>query len=224
VTSRALRRRIAELEHLAPAFVRKRYAAAKARDAKFAEMARTHAINLGLLLHYGEPKIDEPLPAAWQRCIETFPGAKGSANFGHPFESSHARKVAERVADSVLAALPGADETEKFTHLLASAPPWFLYYTWGDVTAKFLGLPLPDFSSVEKFVRSEASAGEWPAMPKGKFECRPWPEVDEQTRERKSRKYLQFVLGLNDTATPRERRRAAATYNQRTEFSTLKRD
>ena len=207
--SRALRRRIAELERLAPDFAKRREEAITARDAEFAVKARIHAINLGLLLHYGEPKIDEPLTAAWERCLEEFPETKRIADMVHPF-GCHAGAVADYVADRVLSTLPGADETEKFSQLFATAPPWLIYYTWGDVTAHFLGLPLPDVSSVKKFVRSEAPIARWPA--KGKFESRPWPEIDEQARERNTKEYLHFVLGLSDTATPRERGRAAATY------------
>ena len=37
-------------------------------DAVLAEQALAHAVNLSVLIVYGDPKIDEPLSSAWQRC------------------------------------------------------------------------------------------------------------------------------------------------------------
>ena len=35
--------------------------------------AMAHAINLGFITVFGDPKIGEPLSSAWQRCLEKYP-------------------------------------------------------------------------------------------------------------------------------------------------------
>ena len=68
--------------------------------------------------------------------------------------------------------LPGTTEAEKFQNMFFSAPPWLIWFTFADITAKFLGLTSPDLSSVTSFSRSKAVFDIWPALPDCKFELR----------------------------------------------------
>jgi hypothetical protein len=53
------------------------------------------------------------------------------------------------------------------------APPWLLWFTYGDVFARILGVKLPDLSSVNRFARGEFHLFE---LPDGPFECLPLPD------------------------------------------------
>jgi hypothetical protein len=100
--------------------------------------------------------------------------------------------------------LPGADEKEKLDAIFETAPPWLLWFTHGDVHAHFLGLKLPDLSSVSRFARGKFVPH---ALPHGPFECHPLPDgvYDEfAVSMRKMRKEAEDKLM---DMTPRERKR-----------------
>ncbi len=57
-------RRLARLEKLAQPYSQQRWE-------EEASVAFIHVANISLLILYGNPKIDEPLPNAWKRCLES---------------------------------------------------------------------------------------------------------------------------------------------------------
>jgi hypothetical protein len=73
----------------------------------------------------------------------------------------------------------GSNEKEKLDTVFASAPPWFVWFTFGDYTAKLLGLHMPDFSTVIHCARSKEDFANWYGLPRGAFESRPWPNGPE---------------------------------------------
>jgi hypothetical protein len=75
----------------------------------------------------------------------------------------------------IIASFPGANEKEKLNTVFASAPPWLLWFTFADYSAKLLGLTLPDLSSVSCFVRSKKDFDTWWGLPTGAFERELWP-------------------------------------------------
>jgi hypothetical protein len=63
--------------------------------------------------------------------------------------------------------------------VFASAPPWFVWFTFGDYTAKLLGLHMPDFAAVIHCARSKEDFANWYGLQRGAFESRPWPHGPE---------------------------------------------
>jgi hypothetical protein len=74
----------------------------------------------------------------------------------------------------VISNFPGADEKEKLDAVFSSAPPWLIWFTFADYTAKLLGLKLPDLSDVRRFERSKENFNCWWGLPSGAFERRSW--------------------------------------------------
>ena len=68
----------------------------------------------------------------------------------------------------------GSNEKEKLEKVFASAPPWLIWFAFGDFTAKLLGLPMPDLATVRNFARSREDFANWYGLPRGAFESRPW--------------------------------------------------
>ena len=176
--SQVRRRQLARLEKLAKPYIE----AGQRWDAKFSakivEEAIWHAINLGAVFLFGEPKRDEPLSIAWQRCADRFGHVtKLDPQFFHepnvpgisPWFPWEATKVGR---ETVMSLLPGDTEKDKFQHLLTSAPPWLLWMASADLTAGVLGLRVADLSVVEG--RSGIKRFKiWPRLPKGTFERYP---------------------------------------------------
>jgi hypothetical protein len=169
--SQARRRQIARLEKLAGPKIEQVRQAEEAVKKRIRDSAISHAIGLGALILYGNPKEDEPLSDAWQRCIERFPSLeRWKVNKSYMSGEGYAREVANIVGDKVKTELPGATNKEKFPKLFSSAPPWLIWFTYADITGAILDLPLPDLSSVANFRRSKSTFEMWPALPDGKFE------------------------------------------------------
>jgi hypothetical protein len=172
--NQARRRRIARLEKLAKPTIERVRQSDKALNARIRDDATSHAIGLGALILYGNPKEDEPLSEAWQRCIERFPNQELALERmkGLLTNGNYIPHAAEIVGEKVMAELPGSTEKEKFQNLFSSAPPWLIWFTFADFTADFLDLTLPDLSSVRHFERSKSVFEKWPDLPDGKFEFR----------------------------------------------------
>jgi hypothetical protein len=64
----ARRQRVARLEKMSELYIEQVRQFNDLADAVLAEKALAHAVNLSVLIVYGDPKIDEPLSSAWQRC------------------------------------------------------------------------------------------------------------------------------------------------------------
>jgi hypothetical protein len=172
--SQVRRRQIARLEKLAGPMIERVRQADEDFKVRTKNNATSHAIGLGALILYGNPKEDEPLSEAWQRCMERFPNQKLALerNKGLLTDGNYIPYVAKIVGENVMAELPGSTEKEKFQNLISSAPPWLIWYTFADFTAGFLDLTLPDLSSVTHFERSKSVFEKWPDLPDGKFEFR----------------------------------------------------
>jgi len=170
--SQAQRRRLARLEKLAEPIIERVRRADEDFRARVRDHATSHAIGLGALTLYGNPKEDEPLSKAWQRCIERFPNQRLEEFKGQLINGKYAQYAAEIVCERVMAELPGSTKKEKFQNFFSSAPPWLIWFTFADFTATFLDLTLPDLSSVKHFERSKSVFEKWPDLPDGKFEFR----------------------------------------------------
>ena len=141
-------RRIARLEKLAQPYLTR-----KKQDGR--EWQRTimgaahHAAVLAFLIHYGNPRLDEPLSRACERCAES----AAWKDCCHEFKSILLKRLGpdpfkphRRDAVSLLGAplrhfiistFPGADEKHKLDAVFAAAPPWLLWFTFADCTAAF---------------------------------------------------------------------------------------
>jgi hypothetical protein len=179
--TRARLRQTARLERLAEAHLRPR----DETDSFFEEFVRNfafiHTANLSALILYGDPKIDEPLSFAWRRCQQSAEWKKrrekyggwdeyGGDSCGDPF-SHGAERIAKYFRKHFLPDLAGADEVEKFSLIFKKAPPWLLWFTYGDLYARMLGIKLPDLSTVERFIRDPRTFVT-DRLPPGPFECR----------------------------------------------------
>jgi hypothetical protein len=195
--SQVRRRQIARLEKLAGPTIERVRQAEDAVKAQIRDSAISHAIGLGALILYGNPKEDEPLSDAWQRCIERFPSLEPwKVNKSGMSGEGYAREVAKIVGEKVKAELPGATNKEKFPNLFSSAPPWLIWFTYADLTGAILDLPLPDLSGVANFRRSKSVFEMWPALPDGKFEFR--VRNDDSGAERLSAQDAAFLVDMHE--------------------------
>ena len=132
--------------------------------------------------------------------------------------SPHARNGASIIGDYVrhalIDSLPGATEKKKLERVFASAPPWLIWFTFGDYTAELLDLSLPDLSSVAGLARSKADFDNWCGLPSGAFVPRCWP--DGPDNEPLARTDLNLLRPAAERPfnpkTRREHRRAQASY------------
>jgi hypothetical protein len=225
--SQILFRKIARLEKLAQPYIKRRRQTEKKSLLSRGEAAR-HAAILAFLIRHGNPTIDEPLSCAWQRCSESsawkeccdrFPSIilrpPGDTEYRfEPDSRGSAVSYGMSLRHVVIASFPGADEKEQLDAVFASAPPWLIWFTFGDYTAELLGLTLPDLSGVAGFARSKANFDLWCGLPSGAFERCPWPDgPDNEPLARTDLKLLRPEMERpDDQMTPRERRRARATY------------
>lgn len=210
--TRARFRQTARLERLAEAYLRPKEQA----DSRIEEMVRDHAFrhtaNLSALILYGGPKIDEPLSIAWRRCWESaewpqpekFDDVYGERD--SPFGFGAAR-VANLFRKNLLPGLAGGDEAEKFGLIFRKAPPWLLWFTYGDLNAEILGIKVPDLSTVHRFVRDPRNFMN-DYLPPGPFECR----LRAHGREDELTIIKDWMIRKNreneaDGVTPRERKR-----------------
>jgi hypothetical protein len=222
-------RQLARLEKLAQPYIKGRQRIEEEWQ-ELRQGAAAHAAVLAFLIRYGEPTIDEPLSCAWQRCSESRAWRECGRRF--PMARYPWRWKAENPLDSLeehfpgdnrtgvrffgiplrhwtIASFPGADEKESLNKVFASAPPWLIWFAFGDYAAKLLGLTLPDLSTVAGFARSKADFDLWPGFPSGVFERRPWPDgPDNEPLARTDLQLLRPEVECPDgQMTPRERRR-----------------
>lgn len=185
-------RQIARLEKLAQPYVKQRRQIEREWQ-KVRWGAVAHAAALVFLIRYGHPQIDEPLSNAWQRmrasdawkeCWDRFPADLFGWEQQHivePYDRDGVSFLGEFLRHAVISNFPGADEKEKLCAVFSSAPPWLIWFTFADYTAKLLGLKLPDLSDVIGFERSKENFDCWWGLPSGAFERRPWstgPDVE----------------------------------------------
>lgn len=181
--TRARSRRVARLESRAAAFVERRRQALAESDYLDRKCALIRVSSLSLLILYGDPRIDEPLSAAWDRCRESVEWRNcreihgGFDEYGEergtPFEFLGALYIAEYFEKHFLPILPGDDACAKFSGIFDQAPPWLCWFTHADIDALILGFRLPDLSSERCFARNL-----WipDCLPRGPFERRRLPD------------------------------------------------
>ena len=186
--SRAQIRRLARLEKQAVPYIARNRREQEARAEALASGREKYFVvvaNLAVLILYGHPRVGEPLTCAWRRCVESKAwqacrekhppvNARGKES---PFDEGGAESMAQYFRAYILPDLPGADETAKLNAILAKAPPWLLWFTHAEVPILFLGLKLPDLSSMCRFERPEAFPHD--PLPYGAFEGRRLPEGAE---------------------------------------------
>ena len=151
---------------------------------------------------------------AWKACCEKYPICSWDHR-NYSFQPHSRDNVALIVGDSLrhvlLSTLPGADEKDKLNRVFKSAPPWLIWFTFADYTAKLLDLNLPDLSTVTGFERSKDIFHRWWGLPESAFECRPWPDgTDGEPLVRTDLSLLGLGTGQDAPITNRERKRALA--------------
>lgn len=140
-------------------------------DQKLQLDADLHAVSFCALLSYGDPREDEPLANAKRRCFEHFPHLKYVLAQGSTRDIK-SWELAAFALPVLLADHPGIDKDQLIRNTWLAAPPWLIWFTFGDVTASILGLGLPDLSEVRMFERSKGILANWPELPEQKFEAR----------------------------------------------------
>jgi hypothetical protein len=175
----ARRRQIARLESLAEPYIERiRLENAKREQeiaARIYDDALIQAANLSLIILFGNPRIDEPLSGAWERCCKSTSSElcdniskENRLNtFGPPFDRHGAQLSALYFRKVVMPRLPGADVQEKFDPIFAGAPLWLLWFTWGDATIEALHLKPRDRSEICKYPGSKEDFFRWPALHRG---------------------------------------------------------
>jgi hypothetical protein len=136
-----------------------------------------------------------------------------------PFSRDGAFLISLKLRHELLERFSGSNEKEKLEKVFASAPPWLVWFAFGDYTAKLLGLPMPDLATVIHFARSKEDFANWYGLPMGAFESRPWPNGPDN--EALSCTNLDLLRPAkenpNHQMTRRESRRAKAAVKGLTE-------
>jgi hypothetical protein len=123
-----------------------------------------------------------------------------------PFDRLGLRSIADYFRECFLPGLPGEKETEKLNRVLATSPPWLLWFTHGDVAAAVLGLTCPDLTSMRQYGRGKLNLDR---LPEGPFELNVRPDgVEDQFYKKAGSRRLP------DGLTPHERRRAIRVMNE----------
>lgn len=192
-------RQLARLEKLAQPHIQRVRGAGK-EWLRILNGAVSHAAVLAFIIRYGRPTIGEPLPVArervretqaWKRCGERFPrllrnGERklccepDSEGRMTPFSKDPVLLMGHPLRHAIIDAFPGVTEKEKLDAAFAAAPPWLIWFTGADYTAKLLGLTVPDLSDVSQFARSTLDV--WYGFPNGVFEPQPWPHGPKNKR------------------------------------------
>jgi len=181
-------RQIARLQRLAEPYLKQ-----KEQDDRKWELtirgAVQHAAVLAFLIRYGDPRLDESLSSACERCAASTAWKELREEFNSfilnqpefkPYSSDAVSIMGDPVRHFVIASFPGADEKAKLKAAFIAAPPWLLWFTFADYTAKLLGLTLPDLSKVSCFTRSKANFDVWWGLPTGEFERELWRRGHDQ--------------------------------------------
>jgi hypothetical protein len=184
--------------------------------------AVAHAAVLAFVMRYGNPQMSEPLSEAcrrvtaseaWKTCCEKFPICRYpiNENLFEPYGRSRVFLVGDPVRHILLSTLPGTDEKDKLNRVFKSAPPWLMWFTFADYTAKLLNLTLPDLSTVTGFERWKTMFHRWYGLPESAFESRPWPDgTDREPLVRTDLSLLGLGTRQDASLTNRERKRALA--------------
>jgi len=227
-------RRLATVKRLAQRYVdRQREAGKQTKAPQTEELIRKccfyRVACVCLVCLYGDPKMDEPLIRAWERCIESdemklcfrkhgnlrdYAGSifKERANVPmDPFYNLAVRHIAHYFYECVLPEISGSDSRVKFNRILAAAPLWLLWFTYMDWHARQLDLTVPDLSSVSRLVREPFPRSS--TLPKGPLVAQQLPAGCEDPIYA-ARHNRPTSIALPDNLTRRERERKVRIYTQ----------
>lgn len=199
MTLRSLSRRISELERQAPDWRQKLQQRRINATKQLPYVARLHTACVAAITLVGEPKIDEPLIEAWRRTLVHYKTCECRTEEWartHQLDEAptkawaltlandrqvgrHPLKAAEEIYPTLI---DERSEPAIFTEIFASAPLWFLKFTFSELDAQYLKFDLPDLSAAPKW----GSAGlkdacRWPCLPQGTMTAgRPVPDDDDK--------------------------------------------
>lgn len=141
-----------------------------------------HAAAVAFIIKYGSPKIEEPLARArkrverseaWRAHCSATP-VLGNCEYEFP-RYANDFYVREATRLGIIRFFAGRDERDKLNRIFEKAPPWLIWYTFSDHTARNLGLQLPDLKSVTCFQRFRAAEDSEYDIPKRTFRQELWP-------------------------------------------------
>jgi len=146
---------------------------------------------------FGEPKPDEPLSQAWQRCLEKLPpSAKVDRNAPHKLQDWEVVDILDRaIPREGLLSLESPDE--RLQRALSGAPPWLVAFTGADLAAMMLNLSVPtggeDLTPGAEAVKEMMR---WPEFPQGAFLAGDpvKPDESEKAQEIISNRFVGFAL------------------------------
>jgi hypothetical protein len=121
---------------------------------------------LAALLRYGDPKMEEPLSRAWQRCVDAIENDELELQKKRWPQHSHETLVLELLKSKIRweGAVP-VDMRERFRQLFATAPLWLLVFTQADLVMAALELPWPEASFPLPGRDAFKGAPLWPHLP-----------------------------------------------------------
>jgi hypothetical protein len=153
--------KIRRLERLLPSYLEAQRKEEEAALAHARRQARDAMIRLGALAWYGDPRLDEPLSLAWERCLALVDVRRTDLG---PVET--------QLFHRLMPDLPGANETEKFEYVLSKAPVWLLRFTHARFTASLLGIACPELSGAPAWGHEGfREARDWPKLPEGRLQA-----------------------------------------------------
>jgi hypothetical protein len=184
--SQARFRQLARLEKLAQPHI-ERVNNARQKSLYIHLGAVSHAAVLSFIIRYGQPTISERLSDSWGRVTTSAAWKQTYTRFqrplrrlGNEFKPNDGLRVllyGDPLRHTIIRSFPGATEKEKLDRIFAAAPPWLIWFTFADYTAKLLDLTVQDLSDVRRFARSNLP--HWCGFPDGAFERQPWPNGPE---------------------------------------------
>ena len=157
-------------------------------------------------------RLDDEWKMYSERADNRFAYISRSHRTSSPFSRDGVTIIGEYLRHELLERFSGSDEKEKLERVFASAPPWLVWFAFGDYTAKLLGLPMPDLATVRHFARSKEDFANWYGLPRGAFESRLWPNGPENEQLASTNLDLLHPARekQNHQMTRRESRRAEA--------------
>jgi hypothetical protein len=173
MTDRRLWQRLSKIDKRIASARKKANEKAKQRILWLRSHARHHATAVAAVVLSGEPTIDEPLSAAWNRALQHY-RIKFTAGGGMNAEVRAAEELGPAIMD-------GKEPSARFAEIFAAAPIWLMQFTGLAMDARLLGFQLPDISR-KRFNWGSAGyedARRWPLLPSGTMMAGdPIPNID----------------------------------------------
>jgi hypothetical protein len=157
---RRLRQRLSKIDKRIASALKKGNEEATQHMRQLQFLARHHATALAAVVLSGQPKIDEPLSAAWKRALQHY-RIKFNARGGLDAQVRAAEELGPAIMDA-------KESSARFTEIFASAPVWLMQFAGLAMDARFLRFQLSDIS--RRFTWGSAGyndARRWPLLPSG---------------------------------------------------------